>query len=99
MLARVRELMDTRKGEREGNGSPSWRKEFMGRVHQALREQISLIDERISALGAQREDLCRALNKQAECSVCGHSPSPENNFCHPCQVDGKAVPPGLSALF
>lgn len=95
-LARIRELMDTRTGER---GAPTWRKDFIGRVHQALREQISLIEERISSLRAQRDDLCRALDKLSECSACGHSPSPENNFCHPCQVDGKAVPQGLSALF
>lgn len=98
-LARIRELMDTRAEERGANGSPTLRKDFMERVHQALREQVSLIDERISALGAQRADLCRALDKLAECSACDHSPSAENNFCHPCQVDGRPVPPGLSALF
>jgi DNA-binding transcriptional MerR regulator len=98
-LARIRELMDTRPAEGGTSANPSWRKDFMARVHQALCAQVSLIDERICTLGAQRDDLCRALDKLTECSVCGHSPSADNNFCHPCQVDGKAVPPGLSALF
>ncbi len=98
-LARIRELMDTRTEEREASGAPAKRNDFMGRVRQALREQVSLIDERISALGAQHDDLGLALDKLAECSACDHSPSADNNFCHPCQVDGKPLPPGLSALF
>lgn len=91
-LARIRELMDTRV-----DGRP--RAEFVERVRLALSEQVSLIEERISALAAQREDLQRALDKLAECHVCDHSPSADNNFCHPCQMDGKLVPPDLSALF
>jgi len=91
-LARIRELMDTRR-----NGLQ--RGEFMGSVRRALREQVALLEERIAALAAHRDELGRALDKVAECELCDHSPSPENDFCHPCQVDGKLVPPGLSALF
>jgi DNA-binding transcriptional MerR regulator len=91
-LARIRELMDTRA---EG----LTRSAFMERVRGALRAQVSLIDERVKALAAQRDELGRAMDKLAECDRCDHSPTAENNFCHPCQVDGKLVPPGLSALF
>lgn len=91
-LARIRELMDTR-----AEGRP--RVELMSRVRQALREQAGLIEQRITALAAQREGLVRALGKLAECEHCEYSPTLENNFCHPCQVDGKPVPPDLSALF
>ena len=91
-LARIRELMDTR------NGAGS-RAEFMEHVRRALREQVALIDERISALAAQRDELGRALGKLRECERCDHSPTADNHFCHPCQVDGKLVPPDLSALF
>ena len=91
-LAQIRELMDAR-----ADGRP--RDEFVNRVRQALREQASLIDERISTLAAQRDGLVQALEKLAECEHCEHTPAPANNFCHPCQVDGKPVPPGLSALF
>jgi len=91
-LARIRELMDTRNAELS-------RLEFVGQVRRVLRAQVALIDERISALGSQREDLGRALEKLTECERCDHSPTADNNYCHPCQVDGKLVPPGLSALF
>src|SRR5262245_8465364 len=91
-LARIRELMDTR------NGTPT-RAEFMERVRRALREQVTLIDQRVSALTTQREELGRALGKLTECERCDHSPTADNHFCHPCQVDGRLVPPDLSALF
>jgi DNA-binding transcriptional MerR regulator len=91
-LARIRDLMDTRR-----DGLP--RREFMERMRGALREQVALLEERIAALATQRDELGRALDKLAECELCDHSPTPENDFCHPCQVDGKLVPPGLSALF
>jgi DNA-binding transcriptional MerR regulator len=91
-LAHIRELMDTGK-----NGLP--RKEFVARIQKALREQVALLEERIAALAAQRDDLGRALDKVEECASCEHSPTAENDYCHPCQVDGKPVPPGLSALF
>jgi DNA-binding transcriptional MerR regulator len=95
-LARIRDLMDTRTDTRE---SEQPRSEFVARVRRALREQTTLLDERIAELAAQREDLGRALEKLAECESCSLSPSEDNDFCHPCQVDGKPVPPGLSALF
>lgn len=91
-LARIRELMDTRT-----EGLP--RKEILTRVRTALVEQGALIDERIAALQTQRQGLSQALTKLAECEPCDHHPSAGNNFCHPCQVDGRALPPDLSALF
>ena len=71
----------------------------MGRVRHALVQQIALFDERMDTLAKQRDELARALGKLAECETCDHSPSAENNFCHPCQVDGKPVPSDLGALF
>jgi MerR family Zn(II)-responsive transcriptional regulator of zntA len=91
-LASIRELMDTRVEGRT-------RAEFLSRVRRALREQANLIDERIAALTRQRAGLDTALGKLSECESCEHHPAAENNFCHPCQVDGRAVPPDLSALF
>lgn len=91
-LARIRELMDTRV-----EGLP--RKEFLARVRTALDEQAALIDTRIAALQAQRGGLAQALAKLGECEACDHHPAAGNNFCHPCQVDGRPLPPDLSALF
>jgi len=91
-LARIHELMDTR-----AEGRP--RAEFIARVRQALAAQAALIDERMTALASQRAGLETALTKLGECSTCSHVPAPGNNFCHPCQLDGKRLPLDLSALF
>ena len=91
-LARIRELMDTR--------TPgSSRGEFLTQVRRALSEQAALIDQRVAELGQQRQGLEQALAKLGECETCDHHPAPGNNFCHPCQVDGKSLPTDLSALF
>ena len=91
-LAQIRELMDTR-----ADGRP--RPEFIARVRKALTAQAALIDERMAALSSQRQGLALALTKLEECSSCSHVPAVGNNFCHPCQLDGKSVPLDLSALF
>lgn len=91
-LAQIRELMDTR-----AEGRP--RAEFVARLRQALGAQASLIDERMAALEQQRRGLEQALEKIDECATCTHVPSAGNNFCHPCQLDGKQLPVALSALF
>jgi DNA-binding transcriptional MerR regulator len=91
-LARIRELMVTR-----GNGLAH--REFVARVRQALTEQAQLIEARITSLGQQQKGLEEALAKLEECTPCNLHPAAENNFCHPCQIDGKALPVELSALF
>ena len=91
-LAQIRTLLDTR----EGTGS---RAEFMTRVRQALVAQTELVAQRVQELTAQRQKLDQALAKLAECDACTHHPEVGNNFCHPCQVDGKSLPTDLSALF
>jgi DNA-binding transcriptional MerR regulator len=91
-LARIRELMDTRAA-----GRPQ--AELVLRVRTALREQARLIDGRIADLTAQRRGIDEALAKLSICEGCDHHPEPDNNFCHPCQVDGKPLPADLSALF
>lgn len=91
-LARIRELMDTR-------APGASRGEFLIRVRRALGEQAALIDQRVAELGEQRKGLEQALTKLNECETCDHHPTAGNNFCHPCQVDGKSLPTDLSALF
>jgi len=91
-LARIREMMDTRAEDRP-------REEFVRRVREALGQQVALLEERIATLEAQRQNLANALAKLAECELCDHRPENANNFCHPCQVTGNAVPADLSALF
>lgn len=91
-LARIRELMVTRLPGLSHT-------EFVARVRSALTEQASLIAARIAALTRQQKDLDEALTKLRECATCDHHPAAENNFCHPCQIDGKPLPVELSALF
>lgn len=91
-LAQIRTLMDSR-----ADGLP--RKELLARVRRALDEQRALIAERIAALETQRGGLDEALAKLDSCEACTHSPAPSNNFCNPCQVDHRALPADLSALF
>lgn len=91
-LAQIRTLMDTR-----SEGLP--RKELLARVRAALDEQRGLIAERIAALEKQRGGLDEALAKLRACEACAHSPAPSNNFCNPCEVDHRALPADLSALF
>jgi DNA-binding transcriptional MerR regulator len=91
-LARIRELMPTR-AEGRSHG------EFLAGVRRALREQVALLDARMAELAERRRGLEQALAKLVECDGCNHHPSRDNDFCHPCQVDGKALPPDLSALF
>lgn len=91
-LAPIRELMDTRT---EGGS----RSEFVTRVREALRQQAALIDDRIGQLNTQRRGLTQALEKLVACEICDHHPVADNNFCHPCQVDGQPLPPDLGALF
>jgi DNA-binding transcriptional MerR regulator len=89
-LARIRALMDTR-----GAGS---KEERRARVLEALRAQVALVDARAARLAAQRDGLLRALAKLGECGSCAHGPVPEGDACHPCSLDGKALPTDLGAL-
>lgn len=91
-LARIRELMDTRGVDRP-------RSELIKRVRTALGAQAALIEARITDLTAQRRGIDEALGKLSACEACEHHPAAENNFCHPCQLDDKPLPPDLSALF
>jgi DNA-binding transcriptional MerR regulator len=91
-LARIRELMTPRRAE-------ATHTERMAGLRCALTEQRGLIEARMNTLAEQHESLGRALEKLAECERCTHTPSSENNFCHPCQVDGKELPVDLSARF
>ena len=91
-LARIRELM-------RAHGEAATPAELFSGVRRALEEQRALIDQRVAALGEQRRGLEAALGKLDQCVRCVHHPAASNDFCHPCQVDGKDLPPDLSALF
>lgn len=91
-LGPIRELMDTR----DAGLSHA---EFLERVRAALRAQARLVDERIQVLQEERRRVDAALAKLSDCETCGYHPGPDNNYCHPCQVDGRSIPGALSALF
>jgi DNA-binding transcriptional MerR regulator len=91
-LVQIRGLLATR----EPGAS---REESMARVRHALSEQGELIDQRLAELTAQRRRVDEALAKLGECDACSHHPAVGNNFCHPCQLDGRPLPADLSALF
>ena len=88
-LQQIRELMSTR----ESAGVE------LARVRSALHAQSQLLGARIDELRIQREEIERALSKLHECHACDFHPSPANDFCRPCQLDGKPLPDDLSALF
>jgi DNA-binding transcriptional MerR regulator len=75
------------------------RHDLQARVRAALAEQDRLCAEKEARLAEQRRRIAEALAKLSECESCRHGPSPENNFCEPCAVDGKPLPPDLSALY
>jgi DNA-binding transcriptional MerR regulator len=91
-LERIRDLMATRQhlGDRH---------RFFSGVREALAEQDRLLDERIQGLEDQRGKIQSALGKISECDDCTHTPSPENNFCEPCQETERPLPADVSALF
>jgi DNA-binding transcriptional MerR regulator len=91
-LERIRELVGTRSA-----GEP--RQKFLERVSDALAEQERLLDERQRVIADHRARIAAARTKLRQCEHCTLSPSSENNFCEPCQVDGRPLPAELSALF
>jgi DNA-binding transcriptional MerR regulator len=91
-LEAIRELMSAR--ERGSNGGPT-----IASVRHALQAQDQLLAQRQALLAGERERLANALEKLHECAACNHRPEAANNFCEPCQLDGRALPRDLSALF
>jgi len=91
-LAQIGKLMSTRSDAVD-------RPELLGRVRSALREHARLVDEHIDHLEAERRRVAEALGKLDECELCELRPSPENNYCEPCQKTGTSLPGDLSALF
>lgn len=91
-LERIRDLLATRQnlGDRGA---------FFCGVREALNEQNQLLQARIDGLEGQRLKIETALKKIGECADCPHSPSPQNNFCEPCQETDMGLPEGVSALF
>ncbi len=91
-LERISDLLGTRAA-----GTPH--AALLVSVRAVLRTQEELLDRRLGELHDQKAEIRRALAKLQDCEVCGFHPAPENNFCEPCQVDGKTLPEVLSALF
>jgi DNA-binding transcriptional MerR regulator len=69
------------------------------RVNAALTEHDRLLSERIEHLKEQQVRIKEARHKLLDCVDCPHRPSPENNFCEPCNSTHEGLPSLLSALF
>jgi DNA-binding transcriptional MerR regulator len=91
-LEGIKVLMATRETALE-------RGEFIARVKLALEEQDRLLTEKLRVVERERDHIRLARAKLEECADCTHRPTAANNFCEPCQVDGKPLPADLSALF
>lgn len=91
-LDEVKRLMATREPSLQ-------RGELIARVKQALEEQDRLLCEKLRVVESERDRVRLARSKLDECAGCAHHPMAENNYCEPCQVDGKPLPSDLSALF
>lgn len=91
-LERIRDLMATRECAEN-------RERFVERVRAALDEQDRLLVEHIAGLEEQRARIAVARHKISECACCHHQPDAKNNYCEPCCITGKSLPPKVSALF
>lgn len=91
-LEQIRDVMDTRHPEQSHSA-------LLDSVRKALRTQDELLEARMEGLRNQKARIQTALDKLVDCESCGYHPSVSNNFCEPCQVDGKPLPEDLSALF
>lgn len=91
-LERIRVVLDTR------SETPD-RATRMGRIRAALEEQSRLLAERAAAIAAQKDHIDEALGKLVDCENCRHTPNAANNFCEPCEITGRDLPPKMSALF
>jgi DNA-binding transcriptional MerR regulator len=69
------------------------------RVNAALSVHSELLAERFKLLAAQQKSISLAREKLKQCSHCESIPSRENNYCEPCELDGKPLTKHLSGLF
>jgi DNA-binding transcriptional MerR regulator len=69
------------------------------RVNAALGTHSRLLREHSKAISAQQKSINLTLEKLEQCSHCQSIPSRENNYCEPCELDGKPLPELLSGLF
>ena len=91
-LQEIREILEQRrdKGDRIG---------LFSRVNAALTTHSGLLEERLELIAAQQKSISLAREKLKQCSHCKSIPSRENNYCEPCELDGKPLPELLSGLF
>jgi len=75
------------------------RSETMVRVKETLRASRELLDSRMAQLQQQLEKVKEAREKLSECENCDITPSPQNNYCEPCEKTGLCLPELLSGLY
>ena len=75
------------------------REQFVARVRGALEAQDRLLAERVAELEDARARLTVAMAKIGQCADCTCAPTPDNNFCEPCEATGEPLPRPISALF
>ena len=73
--------------------------DMFSHVNAALDTHSELILERLKLLSGQQAAISLAREKLKQCSQCQNIPSRENNYCEPCELDGKPLPELLSGLF
>lgn len=98
-LDRIGDLIHCAPGQDCWDASAPARNAWLERVRLALKQQEELIEARIQTLERQRQEIARAYKQLESCSPCELHPTPDNNFCNPCQHTGKGLPSLLKALF
>ena len=91
-LQEIGEILEQRRDEGD-------RIDLFSRVRTALNTHSGLIKEHLKLIEAQQDSIKLAREKLEQCSQCLSIPSRENNYCEPCELDGKQLPELLSGLF
>ncbi len=73
--------------------------DLFSHINAALDTHNELILERLKLLSDQQAAISLAREKLKQCRHCQNIPSRENNYCEPCELDGKPLPELLSGLF
>ena len=73
--------------------------DYFHQVSAALDTHSELLADRINALSEQQRAIDQAREKLKLYSNCQTIPSRENNYCEPCEMDGRSLPALISGLF
>jgi len=71
---------------------------WIQKVDSALARQQELVETQLEQLEAQKAELASARSKLCDCGECPKKPTPDNNWCSPCERTGDDLPSSLSAL-